>query len=112
MARNLDEVKAWLTPQLAHGALEVAIVGDLDIEAAISRGRATIGALPRREPKPALDELKNVTFPAQPFTKNYLIESEIPKGASHLYWPTDDRLDVRRGRRLNLLAAILRIACG
>jgi zinc protease len=54
-----------------------------------------------------LDELKKVTFPAQPFAKNYVIDSEIPKGGVYLYWPTDDLLDARRGRRLNLLAAIL-----
>jgi zinc protease len=107
MARNLDELKAWLTPQLAQGSLEVAIVGDLDIEATIDAAARTIGALPRREAKPSLDDLKKVTFPAQPFTKSYFIESEIPKGAVVLYWPTDDLLDPRRGRRLNLLAAIL-----
>ena len=51
LARNLDEVKAWLTPQFAHGALEVALVGDLDIEASIAAAAQTIGALPaaRRE---------------------------------------------------------------
>ena len=107
MARNLDEVKAWLNPQLAHGSLEVAIVGDLDIEATIEIATKTIGALPRREPKPLFNELKTVTFPAQPFTKNYVIESEIPKGIVHLYWPTDDNLDARRGRRFLLLANIL-----
>jgi len=107
MRRNLDEVKAWLNPQLAEGSLEVAIVGDLDIEATIDAAARTIGALPQREAKPALDELKKVTFPAKPFTKSYLIESEIPKGGVFLYWPTDDMLDARRGRRLNLLATIL-----
>lgn len=107
MARTIDEVKAWLTPQLAHGSLELALVGDLDIEATIEAASRTIGALPRREAKPALDELKKVTFPAQPFAKNYVIDSEIPKGGVYLYWPTDDLLDARRGRRLNLLAAIL-----
>lgn len=106
MARTIDEVKNWLTAQLAQGALEVAIVGDLDIEAAIDAASRTIGALPRREPKPALEELKKVTFPAQPFAKNYVIDSEIPKGGVYLFWPTDDLLDVQRGRRLNLLAAI------
>lgn len=107
MARTLDEVKAWLTPQLAQGSLEVAIVGDLDIEASIDAAAHTIGALARREAKPALPELKKVTFPAQPFAKNYVIDSEIPKGAVFIYWPTEDRSDVRRGRRLNLLADIL-----
>jgi zinc protease len=107
MSRNLDEVKAWLNPQLARGSLEVAIVGDLDMEATIDAAARTIGALPQREAKPAFDELKKVTFPAQPFAKSYFVESEIPKGGVFLYWPTDDLFDVRRGRRLNLLATIL-----
>jgi zinc protease len=51
--------------------------------------------------------LKNVKFPGQPFAKSYTIESEIPKTAVRLYWPTDDALDVRRSRRLQLLSAIL-----
>ena len=107
MARTLDELKDWLTPQLTHGSLEVAIVGDLEIEASIDAASRTIGALPRRDVKPALAELKKVSFPAQPFAKNYVIDSEIPKGAVFVYWPTDDYRDVQRTRRLNLLADIL-----
>jgi zinc protease len=107
MARNLDELKAWLTPQLSHGALELTLVGDLDIEASITAAAKTIGALPPRERNPALDELKKVKFPEKPFTKRYSIESEIPKAAVRLYWPTDDALDVNRTRRLHLLSAIL-----
>src|SRR5207342_899531 len=80
LARNLEEVKAWLTPQFANGALEVALVGDLDIEAAIAAAARTIGTLPPRDPKPALTELKNVSFPKEPFAKDYVIDSAIPKG--------------------------------
>ncbi len=107
MSRNLDEVKAWLTPQLERGALEVALVGDLDVEAAIAAAAKTIGALPAREPKPALPELKKVSFPAEPFAKDYTIDSEIPKGALMLYWPSTDALDIPLNRRLSLLSAIL-----
>lgn len=107
MARTLDELKAWLTPQLTHGSLEVTIVGDLKIEASIDAASRTIGALPRRDVKPALPELKTVSFPAQPFAKNYVIDSAIPKGTVFIYWPTDDYRDVQRTRRLDLLAAIL-----
>ena len=108
MARTLDELRAWLTPQLTHGSLEVAIVGDLEIEASIDAASRTIGALPRREVKPALPGLKKVSFPAQPFAKNYAIDSAIPKGAVFIYWPTDDYRDVQRTRRLDLLAEILK----
>lgn len=106
MARNLDEVKAWLSPQLASGALEVAVVGDLDLEASIAAAAQTIGALPPREEKPALTELKKVKYPEQPFAKSYVVESEIPKGAVRLYWQTTDALTATRNRRLNLLAAV------
>jgi zinc protease len=107
MVRNLEEVKAWLTPEFAHGALEVALVGDFDIEAAIAAAAKTIGALPPRQTKPALAESKKVNFPAQPFTKTYVIDSEILKASVLLYWPTDDALDVRRNRRLNMVEAVL-----
>jgi zinc protease len=107
LSRSLDEVRAWLTPQLAHGPIEVAVVGDIDVEATIKAVGKTLGALPPREPKPALAELRRVEFPAQPFMKSYTIASEIPKGLAVVYWPTTDDSDVRRTRRLNVLTSIL-----
>jgi zinc protease len=106
-SRNLDEAKAWLAPQLAHGALEVSIVGDLDIEATIAAVARTLGALPPREAKPALDALKKVSFPREPFNKSYPIATEIPKGNIVVYWPTTDGMDVQRARRLSMLAGVL-----
>ena len=106
-SRNLSEAKAWLAPQLARGPLEVSLVGDLDIEAAIDAVAKTLGALPPRESRPALDALKKLSFPAQPFNKSYTIASEIPKGNVVVYWPTTDGLDVKRARRLNMLAQVL-----
>ncbi|MBI2814672.1 MAG: insulinase family protein [Opitutae bacterium] len=107
LSRNLTEAKAWLAPQLARGALEVSVVGDIDIEAAIAAVAQTLGALPPRETKPALAELKKISFPAAPFNKSYTIASEIPKGNVMVYWPTTDGLDVKRARRLNMLASVL-----
>ena len=107
MSRNLDEIKAWLSPQFAKGALEVALVGDLDIEIAIAAAAQTVGALPPRGQKPELADLKKVSFPAQPFAKDYTITSAIPKGALYLFWPTTDGLDVPRRRRLSLLADVV-----
>ncbi|MES2573098.1 MAG: insulinase family protein, partial [Verrucomicrobiota bacterium] len=106
LSRSLEEVKAWLAPQLARGALELSIVGDLDPDATIAAVAQTLGALPAREPKPPLDELKKIAFPAQPFARDYSIPTEIPKGALALFWPTSDAIDVKRGRRLNLLSSI------
>ena len=106
LARNFDEVRAWFTPQFARGAIEVAVVGDLDVDATIDAVAKTLGALPAREAKPALAELRKLAFPAQPFTKEYQIDSEIPKGVAALYWPTTDALEVKRSRRLSLLTSV------
>ncbi len=104
--RTLDELRAWLTPQLTHGAIEVAIVGDLDLDATIAAVAKTLGALPARAPKPALADRRKLAFPAQPFTKNYAITSQIPKGLVVLYWPTTDGMEAKRAGQLSLLASI------
>lgn len=106
LARNFDELKAWLSPQLERGALEVAVAGDLDVEATIAAAAKTIGALPVRELKPELPHLKKVKFPEKPFAKDYTITSEIPKGLLQLYWPSNDGLEASRQRRLSLLATV------
>ena len=107
LKRNLDEVKAWVGPQLAHGPIEIAIVGDLDVEATIAAVAQTLGALPQRDPRPALDDLRKVAFPATPLAKDYTIPTEIPKASIAVYWPTTDALEIHRTRRLQMLAAVL-----
>ncbi|MFM9030004.1 MAG: M16 family metallopeptidase [Opitutaceae bacterium] len=106
MARNLDEVRDWLSPQLKRGAIEVAVVGDLDVEETINAVARTLGALPPRDPRPDLADLRRVSFPKEPFTREYTISSEIPKGVVSLYWPTADASDIRRTRRLTMLASV------
>lgn len=106
LKRNLDEVKAWVMPELQRGAMEVAIVGDIDLEATIDAVAKTLGALPKRDPRPELANLRDVKFPAQPFEREFTIATEIPKGNVALYWPTTDGREIRRARRLNMLAEV------
>lgn len=106
LSRDLGEVREWLGPQLARGAIEVALIGDLDVEAAIEAVARTLGALPAREERPALADLRRIAFPREPFTREYRISSEIPKGVVALFWPTADASDIRRTRRLTLLASV------
>jgi zinc protease len=105
--RTVDEVKAWLTPQLTTGPLELALVGDLDVDAAIAAVAQTLGALPPRAPRPDLAAERRVVFPAQGASWNFTVPTEIPKGVVALYWPTTDANDVHRTRRLTLLSSIL-----
>ena len=105
--RNLDEVKAWISDDLAHGYLELAIVGDLDVDATIDAVAKTFGALPHREPREKLAALRHVVFPATPIAKSFAIPTEIPKGVVAIYWPTTDALEIHRTRRLSLLGLVL-----
>ncbi|HVU34132.1 MAG TPA: insulinase family protein [Opitutaceae bacterium] len=107
LQRNLAEEKAWLTPELQHGYIEIAIVGDLDIDATIQAVARTFGALPPRDPRQPLAALHQVHYPAHPFARDYAIPTEIPKGTVVIYWPTTDALEIHRSRRLTLLGLVL-----
>lgn len=105
-ARTMDEARDWLTPIFAHGAIEVAIVGDVDPAEATQAMAATFGTLPEREPKPAYDDARKVSFPVTPIARSYAVPTEIQKGIVQLYWPATDARDVHLARRLNLLASV------
>jgi len=105
MKRTLDEVRAWLGPQLADGPVEIAVVGDLDVDATIADVAQTFGALGVRQPKPELAAARAVSFP-EPFARNLTVPTEIPKGLVTIFWPTTDARDVKVARRLALLGQI------
>jgi zinc protease len=106
MARNLGELKAWLTPQFANGSIEIALAGDFDPKIAIDAVARTFGALPMRGAKPEYTEERRVVFPRDPLVSNLTVRTEIPKGLVFEVWPTTDGRDVNVARRLGLLGAI------
>jgi len=106
LSRSLDELKAWLTPQFGHGPIEIAIVGDFDPDATVAAVGQTFGALPARDPKPAYADARKITPPATPLTKQYKVDTEIPKALVRLYWPATDGRDIKLARRLRLLSDV------
>ena len=106
MARTLDELRAWLAPQLSSGPIELSLVGDLDVEKAVAAAASTIGALPPRADKPALEELRRVSS-AGPGEHTLTVNSSVSKTVLAFYWPTTDARDMARTRRLAMLANIL-----
>lgn len=68
-AAKFDELKAALGPQLASGALEVTVVGDVTAEQAIAAVARTFGALPpRARPADGTALAKGPTFPQKAVT--------------------------------------------
>lgn len=107
LAVTPTDVRAWLTPALSSGALEIALVGDLDVEQTIALAARTLGALPARREKPPFTEARAVRYPDAAPAAEFTVETEIPKALVLAYWPTTDGLDIPRTRRLAMLARIV-----
>lgn len=106
--RSLKELADWLQTPLTQDYLEVSIVGDVDVPAAIAAVTKTVGALPARSAeKPAYAQERTVPFPKGPIKEDITFQTEIPKAIAALYWPTGDMLDIQRTRRLSLVGALL-----
>ncbi len=100
------QLAEWLGPQLAQGALEVTIVGDVDVEASVAAVARTFGVLPARPALPDVSErLAAKVVPG--LRQQATIETEVPSSLVVLAFPTTDgRLALRR-RQLNLLSLVL-----
>jgi zinc protease len=106
--RSLAELKAWLTPALTQGYMEVTVVGDVDVDTALAVLGKTFGALPKRADKqPDYTDARKVTFPGEPRDKDFKFTTEIERSYALAYWPTADMLDIKRTRRLMMLGQIL-----
>lgn len=106
---TIDQVKAWLTPELEKGYLELTIVGDFDQEALIEDLLATFGTLAKRDAAPPEKTplSRGMDFPIPPSEKTFTYESKIPQAAATAVWKTDGmRGNIPEVRRLNVLSEI------
>lgn len=107
-ARTLDELRAWMAPQLASGPIEIAVIGDLDVEATISEVAKTLGALPDRAPKPPLENERKLQFPTKPAWAHYFYGGPNDRPSTlEFLWPVHDRLGASERRRLPMLGSVL-----
>ncbi|WP_309380002.1 M16 family metallopeptidase [Cerasicoccus frondis] len=109
-SQSMEKLREWLEPALTKSYLEVSIVGDVDFETALPLVQKTVGALPEREAKQDLykSERTGVNFPTTTDQQVYTFDSDIPRAMATVYWPTTDFWDIKRTRRLNVLASVFR----
>ena len=105
---TMDDLKTWLSEPLRHGCMEVAIVGDIDPDAALAAVGKTLGALPTRAAeKPGFAKERQIRFPDSPKTKEFHFVAETPRALSLVCWPTDGARNVGRDLRTGILARVL-----
>lgn len=105
---SFPAVAAWLKPMLETSPLEVTLVGDLDVEAAIAEVAKTFGALPARAESATEAGERKLKFPRPPETRRYNYPAVAGRPTTLVFdWPVRDKLTTTDERRLRLLCAVL-----
>lgn len=93
--------------RLAHGAIEIAIVGDVDEATAIDAVARTFGALPSREPDfRAYSDQRQRSFTAARGLKVVRHTGQPNQAIVRIVWPTRDDKDPVEAMGLSLLAEV------
>ncbi|BDI60612.1 M16 family metallopeptidase [Qipengyuania nanhaisediminis] len=110
-ALDFARLEAVIADRLENGAIEAALVGDFDEDAAIAAFAATLGALPEREPAfHERGEARERRFTETRGVHVIRHEGEADQALVRLVWPTRDDSDLAETLRLSLTARVLRLA--
>lgn len=109
---EMSSLQSWLDPKLVSGAIEIGVVGDVDVEAIIKEVARTFGALPKvDENVPSLDG-KDITldFPKGSLRPVKLSHAgEAGTALLRTYWPAPDGRDVTTSRNVSMLTELFKL---
>ncbi len=110
VALDFAGLKANISDRLERGAIEVALIGDLDETAAIAAVASTLGALPPRETDflPRADA-RNRNFTQNRSTRTITHDGEADQALLRMVWPARDDSDFAESVKLQLLGRVLRL---
>lgn len=110
LALSFAQLRAAIGDRFEKGALEVALVGDIDEQTAIALVASTFGALPPRE----TDFMPRTEARERSFTKDLTPrvlthQGEADQALLRITWPTVDQSDLTQDIRLMVLERIVRL---
>ncbi len=102
---TLDDVRAWLLPQFEKASLEISIVGDVEEAEIVTLVSKYFGGLASKEYR----EMKTAIVPLFPAGKSHEVSIGLKedKALVQMAWLTDDFWDIKKTRRLHVLAALI-----
>lgn len=110
MALDWAGLKPAVADSLAHGAIEIGVVGDIDEQAAIDAIAATFGALPERraafDPRP---EARIREYATDRSERTLVHKGPAEQAELRVYWPARDDNDLAEAMRLNLLSRVMQL---
>ncbi|GGN49124.1 peptidase M16 [Novosphingobium indicum] len=105
-----DKLRDDIGDRLAHGAIEVGIVGDIDEDRAIALVAKTLGALPPREPTfRSYDDQPQRTFTADRSPRVIHHTGPADQALLRITWPTRDDSDPVAALTLEMLERVMRV---
>ncbi|WP_052072254.1 M16 family metallopeptidase [Sphingopyxis sp. MWB1] len=110
MALDWEGLKPAIADSLAHGAIEIGVVGDIDEQAVIDAIAASFGALPPR--RAAFDprtEARERHFARDRQDRTLIHKGPADQAELRVYWPARDDSDLGEAMRLTLLARVMRL---
>ncbi|WP_288486095.1 insulinase family protein [uncultured Novosphingobium sp.] len=109
-ALTFAKLKRDISDRLAHGAIEVGIVGDISEDEAIALVASTLGALPKREPAfgDGKDRAERI-FTADRLPRVIRHTGPGNQALLRLTWPTRDDADPDETLKLAMLERVVRI---
>ncbi len=103
---SLEDVVGWIKPVISRVPLEVSVVGDFDIPVVREAISRYFGSLPARTAPGAVVSRALPAFP-EGKTVDTRISTRLPKGLTVVAYPTTDIWDIKRTRRLVVLAEVI-----
>ena len=109
---EMESLKTWLEPKLSTHAIEIGVVGDVDVEKVIQEVARTFGALPKVEADiPSIkDRDVALKFPAgsqRPVKLSHA--GEAGTALLRTYWPAPDGRDITTSRRVSMLTQLFKL---
>jgi zinc protease len=104
-----DRAQEWLQTELCQAPIEVAIVGDLDLDKALELSARYLGSLPARlVDDPDLDPLRELSPPRGPLRSTLQVESVTSRAAVLMGWRSAPWHEITHRHLQQMAAQILR----
>jgi len=109
---EMDTLQTWLDPVLASSAIEIGVVGDVDVEQIIKDVGRTFGALPKVDADKTSIADKNTAlkFPkGSPRPVKLSHAGEAGTALLRVYWPAPDGRDVTTSRNISMISELFQL---
>jgi zinc protease len=100
-------MRDWIGGQFKDAPIDIVIVGDVEIDAAVQAVARTFGALDKRREPLRFEERRKPAVLRSGLNLDYSIESSVPKATLMIVYPAGDGRDATVRRRKNFLGQIL-----